>query len=75
MDKNILVLIPVNEKDKLLLEEKAPSSTFSYLNSNTVNVEQVQNTNIVIGNPPIDMIKGSKSLSGYSFQVSEWVNI
>ena len=67
MSKNILVLIPVNGKDKLILEEKAPSSSFTYLNGNTVNVEQVQNANIIIGNPSIDMIKGSKNL--------EWIQL
>ena len=67
MSKNILVLIPVNEKDKELLEGKANSSSFTYLNGNTVNIEQVQNANIIVGNPPIDMIKGSKNL--------EWIQL
>lgn len=67
MSKNILVLIPVNEKDKLFLEGKGSSSSFTYLNGNTVNIEQVQNANIIVGNPPIDMIKGSKNL--------EWIQL
>lgn len=67
MGKNILVLIPVNEKDKLFLEGKGSSSSFTYLNGNTVNIEQVQNANIIVGNPPIDMIKGSKNL--------EWIQL
>lgn len=62
MKKNILVLIPVNIEHKSLLEEKAPSSNFTYSTFETVELAQIQNANIIIGNPPIDMIKGSKKL-------------
>ena len=62
LEKNILVLIPVNEKHKKLLEEKAPSANFTYVDDKIVDTDQVQNANIIIGNPPIDMIKGSKKL-------------
>ena len=62
MKKNILVLIPVNEEHKRLLEEKAPSAAFTYATSDTINQDQVHNANIIIGNVPIDMIKDSNKL-------------
>ncbi|HEY5583988.1 MAG TPA: D-2-hydroxyacid dehydrogenase [Ruminiclostridium sp.] len=62
MEKNILVLIPVNAEHKRFLEEKAPSSSFIYSTYETVDLAQMQNANIIIGNPPIEMIKGSKKL-------------
>jgi len=62
LDKKILVLIPVDEEHKRLLEEKAPSAIFIYSTYETVDIECIQNANIIIGNPPINMIKGSKKL-------------
>ncbi len=62
MEKNVLVLIPVNQKHKELLEEKAPSASFTYAAPETVDLATVQNADIIIGNPPAAMIKGSKKL-------------
>ncbi len=62
MKKNILVLIPVNEDHKRLLQEKAPSASFIYEDNNSVDAEQVRNANIIIGSPPIDLLKGSTKL-------------
>jgi phosphoglycerate dehydrogenase-like enzyme len=66
--KNILVLIPVNEKHKKLLEEKAPSANFIYASDQSLDAAQVQNANIIIGNPPVSMIKGSKKLQWLQLQ-------
>lgn len=60
--KNVLVLIPVNEGHKRLLEGKAPSVNFIYADSETVDADMVRNANIIIGSPPITMIRGSKNL-------------
>jgi phosphoglycerate dehydrogenase-like enzyme len=68
MGKNILVLVPVNEEHKELLEEKALSANFTYTDYKTVDAGQVQNANIIIGNPPVDMIKGSKNLEWLQLQ-------
>lgn len=68
MEKNILVLIPVNEKHKKLLEEKAPLANFTYADSKSVDAAQVQNANIIIGSPSISMIKGSKNLEWLQLQ-------
>lgn len=67
MGKNVLVLIPVNEKHKKLLEGKAPFAGFTYVSSKSVEAAQVQNAHIIIGSPPIDMIKGSGKL--------EWIQL
>lgn len=62
MEKNILVLMPVNENHKKLLEEKAPNANFIYTDNKSVDAAQVQNANIIIGSPPVSMLKGSKDL-------------
>ena len=68
LGKNILVLIPVNENHKRLLEEKAPFATFTYSNNKLTDIDEVQDANIIIGNPPIAMIKGSKKLEWLQLQ-------
>lgn len=68
MEKNILVLMPVNEKHKKLLEEKAPSANFVYAEGQPIDEAQVQNANIIIGNPPVSMIKDSKKLQWLQLQ-------
>jgi len=60
--KNILVLIPVNDEQKKLLEQKAPGASFVYSDVKKLDAALVQNANIIIGNPPIDLVKNSKNL-------------
>jgi phosphoglycerate dehydrogenase-like enzyme len=62
MRKNILVLMPVNEKHKEILEGKAPSAGFTYASQGTLTAEMVQSANVIIGNPPVNMVRGSKNL-------------
>ncbi|MEN6314935.1 MAG: D-2-hydroxyacid dehydrogenase [Clostridiaceae bacterium] len=62
MGKNILVLIPVNEKHKRLLEEKAPSASFVYSSSKDVDEAQVYNANIIMGTPQADLLKKAQNL-------------
>jgi phosphoglycerate dehydrogenase-like enzyme len=62
LNKNILVLMPVDEKHKRLLEEKAPGANFIYGNYKSMDEAQVQSANIILGNPPVTMIEGSKNL-------------
>lgn len=62
MLKNILVLIPVDENEKRILEEKAPGCNFTYARQKTLTTEMVQNANIIIGNPSVDRVKGSTNL-------------
>lgn len=67
MKKEILVLVPVGEKHRRHLEEKAPSANITYAERKTVTAAQVQNAHAIIGNPPVDMIRGSSKL--------EWVQL
>ncbi len=62
MTKNILVLLPVDEDEKRLLEDKAPSCSFTYARHKTLTTEMVQSANIIIGNPSVEKVKGSKNL-------------
>lgn len=66
--KNILVLIPVKEPHKKLLEEKAPSANFVYAKPDTVDENVVRNANIIFGSPPAEYIKGSKNLEWLQLQ-------
>ncbi len=62
MTKNILVLLPVGENEKRMLEEKAPGCSFTYGDHKTLTTEMVQEANIILGNPPVEKVKGSKNL-------------
>lgn len=62
MGKNILVLTKVNENHKKMLEEKAPSATFFYTGNREVDKAQIQQADIIIGNPPISMLEGLDNL-------------
>lgn len=62
MGKNILVLTRVNEEHKKLMEEKAPSAAFYYSSNRTVDKNQIQQADIIIGNPPITMVEDLDNL-------------
>lgn len=65
--KNILVLLPVREEHKRLLEEKAPSANFIYANAETVDISLLLKANIIIGNPPA-RVRESKKLEWLQLQ-------
>lgn len=60
--ENILVLIPMDEEKKKRLEEKAKNCKIVYSNENEVSKEEVQNANIIIGSPKVEMIRESSNL-------------
>ena len=62
MAKNILVLMSVEERHKRILEGKAPSCHFVYADRKHLTAEMVRSAHIIIGNPPIPMVKGSENL-------------
>lgn len=62
VNKNILVLIPMDKEQKLRLEKQAPDSNFIYCSPKEVNKEMVQRANIILGNPPAHMVKDSPNL-------------
>lgn len=66
--KNVLVLIPVKEAHKKLLEERAPSANFVYAKADTVDADLVRNANVIIGFPPASIVKESKNLEWLQLQ-------
>lgn len=67
MAKNILVLLPIEERHKVLLQQTAPEAEFIYTTYKAVEPEQVQKANIILGNAPVSMLEGSKKL--------EWIQL
>ena len=62
---NILVLLPVEERHKKLLEEAAAGEPICYETAETVTREQVQAAQIIIGNPPVEYVSGSPNLKWF----------
>lgn len=63
--ENILVLLPVEERHKKILEAEAPGVSLSYVDASMVTKEQVQSAEVIIGNPPVDLVAGSQSLKWF----------
>ena len=59
-ERTILVVIPVREEHRELLEEAAPGNRFVYSSIKEVSREQVQEADIILGNVPADKIGASK---------------
>lgn len=77
MSLNILVLLPVEEQHKNLFKEKAPNAEITYTTYKSITPEQVQNANIIFGNPPASMIEKSKNLQWMQLQsagATDYVN-
>ncbi|MGL6173707.1 MAG: D-2-hydroxyacid dehydrogenase [Cellulosilyticaceae bacterium] len=68
MNKNILVLIPVNESHKNYLESKAPDAKFSYSRPDSVVKEQIEEAHIIIGNPPLRLLHQPENLEWLQLQ-------
>lgn len=60
--RTIVVLLPVNEKQKKLLESSAPKAEFFYSNKEIITTEMIQKANIIIGNPSPNQIQKSSNL-------------
>ena len=61
-NKNILVVMPVEEEHKKVLEQHAKGSKFIYSSYDKVTPEMVQKANIIIGNIDPFYIKDAKNL-------------
>ncbi|MFV0497274.1 MAG: D-2-hydroxyacid dehydrogenase [Candidatus Fimivivens sp.] len=59
---NILVLIPVNSKQRELLESCAPNAKFVYCTPGEIAEQQMACAEVILGNPPIDTLKNAQSL-------------
>jgi len=64
----ILVLMPVQERHKKMLEEKAPNAGFIYTSTKSLTIEEAHSADIILGNPPAHMIKDSKNLKWLQLQ-------
>lgn len=62
MEKSILVLMKLNDDQKRFLESGAPGCNFIYTMNGQLNEEQLKNADVIIGNPPPEMLKLSKKL-------------
>ncbi len=58
----VLVLFPASEEHKKMLESKAEMAEFTYSSPSTVTEEQVQQADVILGNPPTDMLRQSGKL-------------
>ena len=66
VEKNILVVIPVNEDHKKFLEEKAASGDknccIRYVSGEEVTKEDAERANVIIGNVDPSLLSGTKNL-------------
>jgi phosphoglycerate dehydrogenase-like enzyme len=59
---NIVVLMPMEDRHRNDLMSVAPGSNFIFTSAKEVNRETLEDAHIIIGNPPLDMVKGCKNL-------------
>lgn len=60
--EKILVVWPVEDRHKELLERNAPEAVFTYCDKASVTEELVQEATIIIGNVPAKLLEGTKNL-------------
>lgn len=62
MEMTVTVLLPVEERHKEILESAAPAYRFRYRTPETVTREELDDTDILIGNPTASLLHGSPRL-------------
>ncbi len=60
--KKVLVLMPVEERHRKKLEDAGAGCSFVYSSPAAVTQEQIQNANIILGQPKAEMIGASENL-------------
>jgi phosphoglycerate dehydrogenase-like enzyme len=60
--KMILVLLPIKEEQKILLEKQAPGVQYVYKTLADLDVETLRAADIIIGNPPPEMLSDAPKL-------------
>jgi len=60
--KTILVLLPIKEEQKHLLEQEALAAHYVYTTIDALDVETLQTADIIIGNPPPEMLRDAPKL-------------
>jgi Phosphoglycerate dehydrogenase and related dehydrogenases len=77
MSLNILIILPVDEHQKILFKQKAPDAEFTFTTYKELTREQVQKANIIFGNAPASMIENTKNLQWIQLQsagATDYVN-
>ncbi|WP_315073717.1 D-2-hydroxyacid dehydrogenase [uncultured Clostridium sp.] len=59
---NILVLLPIDERQRKIIECVSPNSNYVYKSKEDVDKETVEQAEIIIGNPPPEMLVNSNNL-------------
>ena len=59
---NILVLLPIDERQRKIIECVLPNSNYIYKSKEDINKETVEQAEIIIGNPPPEMLAESNNL-------------
>lgn len=59
---NVVVLMPMDDSHKIDLMSVAPGANFIFTSAKEINRETLEDAHIIIGNPPLDMVKGCKNL-------------
>lgn len=60
--KNVLILLPVDDEHKKLFEQAAPQADIVYADAQSVSQQEIQNSNIIIGNPNPEFLSAAKNL-------------
>ena len=67
---NILVLLPVNDRHRAILESSAPGEDFIYTSADAVTREQVANADVILGNIDPAMLTACEHLQLLQLQTA-----
>ena len=67
---NILVLLPVNDRHRAILESSAPGEDFIYTSSDAATREQVADADVILGNNGPDMLTACEHLQLLQLQTA-----
>lgn len=67
---NILVLLPVNDRHRAILESSAPGEDFIYTSSDAATREQVADADVILGNIDPDMLTACEHLQLLQLQTA-----
>lgn len=67
---NILVLLPVNDRHRAILESNAPGEDFIYTSSDAATREQVADADVILGNIDPDMLTACEHLQLLQLQTA-----
>lgn len=71
---NILVLLPVNDRHRAILESSAPGEEFIYTSTDAVTPEQVADADVIVGNIAPELLTQTKHLQLLQLQSAGYDN-